>query len=127
MDKAHRLFQSAMFSPGLYTEGFNGTEASFGIEDHYPSSEFGDDLFWASTWLYRASTNNIRTFNISYYREAMATTMALACASCPAPSPDPARPIRHARSLSHMASFIKHNPADDHGCLCARARCACCA
>lgn len=69
-----------MFSPGLYTEGFNGTDASFGIEDHYPSSAFGDDLFWASTWLYRASINSIRNFNQSYYGEAMSTTMSLACA-----------------------------------------------
>lgn len=74
-----------MFSPGLYTEGFNGTDASFGIEDHYPSSEFGDDLFWASTWLYRASINSIRSFNDSYYREAMSTTMSLACAPPPHP------------------------------------------
>lgn len=94
VNRAHRLFQSALFSPGLYTEAMfdNSTITSAsghvsentGIEDYYPSFAFGDDLFWASTWLYRAATNNIRRFNISYYNEAMEVTLRLACvAHCP--------------------------------------------
>lgn len=91
VNKAHRLFFSAMFSPGLYTEAIfdNSTVTSAtgyaspdtGIEEYYPSFDFGDDLFWASTWLYRAATNNIRQFNITYYKEAMTATMNLACVS----------------------------------------------
>jgi hypothetical protein len=91
VNRAHRLFFSAMFSPGLYTEAMfdNSTVTSevghvspdTGIEDYYPSFAFGDDLFWASTWLYRAAKNNIRGFNITYYKESMSTTMSLACAA----------------------------------------------
>lgn len=124
VDKAHRLFQSAMFSPGLYTEGFNGTDASLGIEDHYPSSEFGDDLFWASTWLYRASINSIRSFNDSYYREAMSTTMSLAYAPPPHPQPSPycfqAGPPWHFManlSRSSMQFCAESSPPQQHRCL----------
>ena len=91
VNKAHRLFQSALFSPGLYTVAIydNSTitnaagyvSPDTGIEEYYPSFAFGDDLFWASTWLYRAATNNIRRFNISYYNEAMEATMELAYAA----------------------------------------------
>lgn len=73
---AHRLFRSAVYSPGLYTDAFNGSET--GLEALYPSFAFGDDLFWASTWLYRATLNNIRSANVSYYQEAMSVTMDLA-------------------------------------------------
>jgi hypothetical protein len=91
VNRGHRLFFSAMFTPGLYTESMyeNSTVTSeighaspdVGIEDYYPSFAFGDDLFWASTWLYRAAKNNIREFNITYYKEAMTATMNLACAA----------------------------------------------
>lgn len=69
-----------MFSPGLYQEGFNGSAASAGIEELYPTARYGDDLFWASTWMYRASTAGFRTFNQTYYQDAMSVTMSLSCA-----------------------------------------------
>jgi hypothetical protein len=78
-----------MFAPGIYTEAIydNSTILSeaghispnTGVDKYYPTTQFGDDLFWASTWLYRAATSNIRRFNITYYGEAMTVTMNLAC------------------------------------------------
>lgn len=78
VNKAHRVFRAALFTPGLYTEALNGT--SFGLEDHYPSFAFGDDLFWAATWMYRASISGYRTYNVEYYSDAMEATMDLAYA-----------------------------------------------
>jgi hypothetical protein len=77
VNTAHRLFRSAVYSPGLYTEAFNGT-ASGGLEDVYPSADLGDDLFWAATWLFRAGNSGIRSYNLTYYTEAVKITMELA-------------------------------------------------
>jgi hypothetical protein len=95
---AHRLFLNMMDTPGTYFEAIvdNSTVlqegvipynyVDTGLEEFYPSFQFGDDLFWASTWLYRASKNNIRESNITYYFEAMEVTMNIAyaprCSAC---------------------------------------------
>lgn len=80
VNRAHRVFQSAIFSPGYYHEATNITQDAATLEEFFPSFDFADDLFWASTWLYRAATNNIRSSNFTYYKEAMVVTSNLACA-----------------------------------------------
>lgn len=85
-----------MFSPGLYQEAFNGTIAELGIKETYPSNSFFGDLFWASTWLFRASAAGFRTANTTYYEQAMSTTMELACA--PPSAPCHASPHRSQRA-----------------------------
>jgi cellulose synthase/poly-beta-1,6-N-acetylglucosamine synthase-like glycosyltransferase len=67
IDAAHDLFRRAMFSPGPYQDADNVTD----IKRHYPTSSYFDDLFWASTWLYRASQTGFRGFDAPYYRDAM--------------------------------------------------------
>ena len=76
VNTAHRLFRSAVYSPGIYTEALNITAG--GLEDAYPSADLGDDLFWAATWLFRAGNAGIRSYNLSYYTEAVKITMELA-------------------------------------------------
>lgn len=79
VNKAHRLFRAALFSPGLYTDYLNGTD--IGMLDSYPSMSYGDDLFWGATWMFRAANQfGIRTTNLSYYYEAMQITMDIAYA-----------------------------------------------
>lgn len=67
IDSAHDMFRDAMFSPGSFQDSDNVTD----IKYHYPSSSYFDDLFWASTWLYRASQNGFREFDAPFYRDAM--------------------------------------------------------
>ena len=75
-NSAHRLFRSAIFSPGIYTDAFNGTDT--GLQDVYPSFDEGDDLFWGASWLFRAGTEGIRAYNLTYYRNALEVTMDVA-------------------------------------------------
>jgi hypothetical protein len=100
---AHRLFRSAAWSPGLYTEAFNGTDT--GLEEAYPSYAFGDDLFWAATWLFHAGNNGIRKDNLTYYREAVKTTMALAFKDLDSPATD----VNYVNNLAlvHAATVSK--------------------
>lgn len=81
---SHRLFQSALYSPTLYTSAENVT--SLPVGDHYPSNSYLDDLFWASTWLLRASLDDHGAFpnrtatNLAFYYAACRTTFELAFA-----------------------------------------------
>lgn len=78
---AHRLFTAAMYAPSTYTNAANVTGAP--LTDSYPSNSYLDDLFWASTWLLRATQNGLQAVsNIpnleSYYYYAATTTFELA-------------------------------------------------
>ena len=81
---SHRLFQSALYSPTLYTNAENIT--SLPVGDHYPSNSYLDDLFWASTWLLRASLDDYGGFpnknstHLAFYYAACRTTFELAYA-----------------------------------------------
>ena len=75
VDVAHAIFQTAMYAPGPY-QAVIANESY--IEDYYPSQSYFDDLFWASTWLYRASLSGFRTYNETYYLEAMKLLMGVA-------------------------------------------------
>ena len=76
--RAHRLFRSVMLAPQLLTEAVNATDAP--LFQSYPSNSYLDDLFWASTWLLRASNLGFRANNASFYYEATRETFALAFA-----------------------------------------------
>jgi Glycosyl hydrolase family 9 len=86
VNTAHRLFRSAVYSPGIYLDALNGTDT--GLADVYPSFDLGDDLFWAASWLFRASSNGIRAYNLTYYTEAVKVTMELAYSVLDAPGVD---------------------------------------
>jgi Glycosyl hydrolase family 9 len=86
VNTAHRLFRSAVFSPGLYLDALNGTDTGLGAL--YPSSDLGDDLFWAASWLFRAGVAGIRAYNLTYYTEAVKITMELAFNYLDAPGVD---------------------------------------
>jgi hypothetical protein len=108
---AHRLFRSAVFSPGLYTEALNGTDT--GITTQYPSFDLGDDLFWAASWLFRAGNSGIRAYNLTYYHQALDITMDLAFQALDAPGID----VDYVNNLAliHAATISKetqyHLPA----------------
>ena len=80
--RAHRLFESALLSPQVFTSSENVTNEP--ITDHYPSNSFMDDLFWASTWMLRSSLSEYGSFpdragtNLAYYYVAMRETFQLA-------------------------------------------------
>ena len=69
---AHRLFTSVMVSPTTYTESGNVTGTA--ITDSYPSGSYFDDLFWAATWLLRASQAGLRAANETYYYRCVLCT-----------------------------------------------------
>jgi hypothetical protein len=104
-NSAHRLFRSAVYSPGLYTEAFNGSIT--GLEEAYPSYAFGDDLFWAATWLLHAGNDDIRSYNLTYYKEAVKSTMALAFKDLDSPATD----INYVNNLAlvHAATVLKES------------------
>ena len=80
--RAHRLFESALFTPQVFTQSENVTNEP--ITDHYPSNSFMDDLFWASSWMLRSSLSEYGSFpdrssqNLAYYYVAMRETFQLA-------------------------------------------------
>ena len=50
------------------------------LTQSYPSNSYLDDLFWAATWMLRASNEGLRPYNASYYYSAARTTFELAFA-----------------------------------------------
>lgn len=73
--------------------------------ESYPTNSYLDDLFWASTWLLRATMDDFRTANASYYYTAARTTFELAFAErdSMAVSPDYMNNV----ALIHAASITK--------------------
>jgi Glycosyl hydrolase family 9 len=82
--RAHRLFESSMLAPSVFTASENVTNLP--IAEHYPSNSYLDDLFWAATWMLRSSLLEYGSFpdrsskNLAYYYVAMRTTFKLAFA-----------------------------------------------
>lgn len=76
VDAAHDLFVYSMDSPGKYTDLPGVLETK--IADHFPSNSYYDDLFWAATWLFRASVAGYRRADMMYYANAMDLLMDLA-------------------------------------------------
>jgi hypothetical protein len=110
LKSAHRLFTSVMLSPKLFSDSLNVTGSpGAALVQSYPSNSYLDDLFWASTWLLRATQQNMRTNNASYYYAAMRTTFELAFSErdSMAVSTDYVNNIAlvHAAVISHDWSF----------------------
>ena len=101
--QAHRLFTSVMLAPQTYTALANVSGSP--LTDSYPSNSYLDDLFWAATWLLRASSAGFRPANASYYYSAARTTFELAFAEhdSMAVSADYVNNV----ALVHAASFTK--------------------
>lgn len=81
VNKAHRLFRSSLLAPTIYTSAANVTSTP--IAWHYPSNSYLDDLFWASTWMLRASQQEygaFREYNSTYYYTATRMIMDLSFA-----------------------------------------------
>jgi hypothetical protein len=82
--RAHRLFESAMLAPSVFTASENVTNLP--ITEHFPSNSYLDDLFWAATWMLRSSLSEYGSFpdqsskNLAYYYVAMRTTFKLSFA-----------------------------------------------
>jgi Glycosyl hydrolase family 9 len=75
---AHRLYTSVMLAPESYQTVANISGSP--LAQMYPSNSYLDDLFWAATWLLRATNEGFRPGNASYYYAAARTTFELAFA-----------------------------------------------
>jgi hypothetical protein len=109
---AHRMFTSVMLSPSVYTQSANVSGTT--LADSYPSTSCLDDLFWASTWLLRASIAGYRVDNASYYYSAARATFELAYAErdSVAASADYINNVAvvHAASITKACPSKKRNP-----------------
>jgi Glycosyl hydrolase family 9 len=109
---AHRLLTSVMLTPSAYTSNANVTDEP--IAQMYPSNSYIDDLFWASTWLLRATQapDHFRPGNASYYYAATRTTFELTFAErdSMAVSPDYMNNVAliHAASITKARTVLPH-------------------